>query len=146
MAVKLSRFFAILALSIFCMACGAVKLAAPDRDSAAKQFNVADGYSNIYIYRNEDVFINTEISVDIDGRHAGNTDHKTFILKSITPGKHTIIAHAENTDEIELITVAGKNHFIWLEARIGVVINRAHLHSVNEKNGRAGVMECRLVE
>lgn len=140
------QFILITVFIMTCTACGSVQYMAPEQDSEAKQFKVADGKSNIYIYRYENVVFNTDISVDIDGQHAGVTNHKTYILQSVDPGKHTITAHAENIDELELTTEAGRNYFIWLEVNLGAVTNRAHLHSVSSQIGKAGVNECRLVK
>ncbi len=146
MLLRLLHFLTIVALSTTCIACANVKFAAPNEDSKAKQFNVTSGQSNIYVFRNENLILNTGISVEIDGEHAGNTDQKTFILKSVSAGHHTITAQAENTDTIDLTTEVGKNYFVWLEVRIGAVTNHAHLHSVSEEKGKKGVKECKLVE
>jgi hypothetical protein len=140
------RFLLVIVFTLSCVACATAQHATPDEDSAAKRFNVTNGKSNIYIYRNENLGLNTEISVDIDDKHAGNTLQETFILQTVDPGKHKITAHAENTSEIELITEAGKTYFVWLEVELGVVVNRGHLHSVSEEKGKAGVLECRLVK
>jgi len=109
------RFLLVIVFILSCAACASAQHATPYDDSAAKQFNVTNGKSNIYIYRNENLGLNTEISIDIDGKHAGNTLQETFILQSIDPGEHKITAHAENTSEIELVTEAGKIYFVWLD-------------------------------
>ena len=67
------------------------------------------------------------MSVDIDGSHVGDTEHRTYVVQTVNPGKHVITAHAENTSEIELTNEADKNYFVWLEVSIGVVIPRAEL-------------------
>lgn len=146
MHLRLLQFSTIVAISIACIACASIKFAAPDADSAAKLFNVPNGKSNIYVYRNVNVIIDTAVSIEIDGNPAGNTGHKTFILKSVSPGNHTITANAENTDTIDLNTEPGESYFVWLEVRTGAATNHAHLHSVSEEKGKKGVMESRLVE
>jgi len=127
------------------VACATAQFTTPEEDSAAKRFNVKNSKSNIYIYKNENLGLNTEISVDIDGKHAGNTLQKTFILESVGPGEHTITAHAENTSKIELVTEAGKIYFVWLDVNLGAFVNRGQLRSVSEEKGKSGVMECMLV-
>ena len=146
MPVRLFKFIAWVVLVVSCTACATARLAEPELDLAAKQFQVSAGASNIYIYRNEDIVFNNEIPVDIDGKPAGDTNQGTFILKSVAPGKHSITALAENTETIELTTVADNNYFIWLEVRIGAVTNHAHFHLVDEAQGKSGVMECKLIE
>ena len=146
MPLRLFKFFAWVILVVSCAACATARLAKPELDMAAKQFEVPVGKSNIYIYRNEDIVFNNEIPVDIDGEPAGKTNQGTFILKSVAPGKHSITAQAENTETIEITTAADKNYFIWLEVRIGVVTNHAHFHLVDKAQGKSGVMECKLIE
>jgi hypothetical protein len=146
MLVRLLRILSITALVVACAACASARLAKPEQDAAAKQFQVPSGESNIYIYRSEDIVLNTAIAVTIDGKPAGNTKQKTFILKTVPPGKYTITAQAENTDTIELVTEAGKNYFIWLEVRIGVITNHAHFHLIDEAQGKPGVRISMLIE
>jgi len=86
------------------------------------------------------------MSVDIDGNHAGDTKQKTFILKTVKPGKHVVATHTENTSELTLNTEAGNNYFIWLEVRLGIFVPRAELHLVDKEKGQAGVLESDLVK
>ena len=146
MPLRLLKFVSAVILVVSCVACASARLAKPEQDVAAKQFQVPAGESNIYIYRNENIVFNNEISVDINGKHAGNTNQKTFIFKSVAPGKHSITAFAENTEFIEITTIADKNYFIWLEVRLGAVTNHAHFHLVGEAQGKSGVMDCKLIE
>ena len=140
------RFLSVIVFVLSCVACATAQHATPEEDSAAKRFNITNGKSNIYIYRNENLGLNTEIPVDIDGKHAGNTLQETFILQSVEPGNHKITAHGENTNEIELVTEADKIYFVWLDVSLGAFTNRGQLHSVSEEEGKAGVRECMLVE
>ena len=145
MKTPFSRLLIVIFLSVICFACASVNLAEPGEDLAAKSFKVAEGKSNIYIFRNEDVILNTGVSIEIDGNPMGNTGPKTFILAKVSPGKHVIVASGENTEQLEVETMAGKNYFVWLEIRIGAITNHGHLHLVDENKGKKGVMESRLV-
>jgi len=128
------------------MSCSAVPLAKPEQDAMAKSFSVEADKSNIYIYRNETENFNSEMAVDIDGKHVGATSQRTFIVSSVQPGKHTIAAHGENVSRIEITTEAGKNYFVWLEVTVGAFIPRAKLHSVDQETGEAGVKKCNLIK
>ena len=145
MKFRYPKILILVLYSSLCFSCASVDLAAPDEDSAAKTFNVTDGKSNIYIFRNEDVILNTDVSIEIDGRPIGSTGAKTFILATVSPGRHRIVSRGENTEQLEVETAAGRNYFVWLEIRIGVVTNHGHLHLVDEEAGRKGVMESRLI-
>jgi len=146
MPIILYRLFPIIVIAFSLGACASARLATPEEDTVAKQFNVKNGTSNIYIYRNEGAIVSTGISVSIDDKPASDIDNDTYIFQSVSPGKRTITAHAENTETMELVTEAGKNYFIWLETRIGVITNHAHFHSVSAEKGKAGVKACKLVE
>ena len=146
MSIKPLRLFSIIVVAISLAACASAKLATPEQDAAAKQFSPETGKSNIYIYRNAGTPISTQISISIDGKQAGNLDTDTYIIHSVPPGRHIVTAHAENRDTTELITKEGKDYFIWLEARLGVLTNHAHFHPVSEEQGKAGVSACKLVE
>ena len=146
MKLRFYQLIIVIFLSVVCFACASVNLADPSDDSAAKKFNVADGKSNIYIYRNEDVILNTDVSIEVDGKQMGSTGPKTFIRATVSPGKHTIVASGENTEKLEVTTESGKNYFVWLEIRLGAFTNRGHLHLVTMEEGKKGVMESKLVK
>ena len=133
-------------VSFICISCASVKLADTDADITAKSFAVDSGKSNIYIFRNEDIVLNTPISIQVNGAPLGNTGAKTYILAKVLPGKHTIVAKGENTEKLIVETEADRNYFIWLEVRLGAVTNHGHLHLVNKAEGKKGVAESRLIK
>ena len=146
MKLRIPQLIIVIVLSAICSACASVNLADSNDDSAAKTFSVADGKSNIYIYRNEDVILNTGVSIEVDGKKMGNTGPRTFILATVSPGKHTVVASGENVEKLEVTTEAAKNYFVWLEIKLGVVTNRGHLHLVSMEEGKKGVMDSKLVK
>ena len=146
MKLRFPQLLTVIIISFACFACASVNLAEPDEDSAAKSFAVADGESNIYIFRSEDVILNKGVSIKVDGRPMGNTGPRTFILATVSPGKHTITATGENTEQLEVETVPGENYFVWLEIRLGAFTNHGHLHLMNEDEGKKGVMASKLIE
>ncbi len=146
MSIHPLRLFSIIVVAFSLAACASAKLATPEQDAAAKQFNPEAGKANIYIYRNEGNPFSTQISVSLDGAQAGNLDKDTYMILPVPPGRHIITAHAENRDSTEIITEEGKDYFIWLESRLGAITNHAHFHHVSEEKGEAGVSVCKLVE
>ena len=146
MKLCIHHIIVVFVLSAICSACASVNLADPNDDLAAKTFSVADGKSNIYTYRNEDVILNTDVSIEVDGKKMGSTGPRTYILATVSPGKHTVVASGENTEKLEVTTEAGKNYFVWLEIRFGVVTNRGHLHLVPKEEGEKGVLDSKLVK
>ena len=141
----LLQLLAIATIAMACTACAGVKLAEADADLEAKKFATTPGMSNVYVYRNSSLLIDTTVSVEVDGEPVGHTGHRTFLLESLPPGDHLITAKGENSHTIDLTTAPGKNYFVWLEVKLGAVTNHAHLHLVSEEKGKKGVMESRLV-
>ena len=145
MIINALRFFSFIFVVVI-TSCASVPRASHEIDSQAKLFNVEKGKSNIYIYRNETDNFNTTMSVEIDGEHVGDTEQRTFIVKSVDPGDHVVTAHGENTSEIKIRAEENKNSFVWLEVTVGAIIPRAKLHSVSKEKGRVGVKESSLVK
>jgi hypothetical protein len=137
---------AILAGTLAITGCASVPMATKAADDAAKQFDVTDGVSNIYIYRNESFGGAIKMPVLVNDKIAGDTGANTYILKTVEPGKQTIVSKAENDAMIELTTEANQNYFVWQEVKMGAWSARSKLHLVDEAQGQAGVSECKLVK
>lgn len=140
------KLIILLFLAIVCVSCANSPLAPAADDAKAKRFEVTNGKANIYIYRDEDVVLNTPVSLFLNGEAVGETGAKTYILKTVEPGTYKIKADGENTAEIEVNAQANKNTFVWLEISLGVFTNRAHLHQVDDKKGKQGVRTSHLIK
>ena len=70
MKQRIYRVLVLILISSVCYACASVNLSEPAADTAAKSFQVEDGKANIYIYRNENVVLNTNIGIEVDDRIA----------------------------------------------------------------------------
>ncbi len=86
------------------------------------------------------------MDVLLDGKPVGQTSAKTYMKLEVAPGQHTLMSKAENDDVLNVNTEAGKNYFVWQEAKMGILYARNLLHSTDEKTGKAGVLECKLIE
>jgi hypothetical protein len=84
------------------------------------------------------------MDVEVDGKPVGQTAAKTYFYKEVAPGKHMVTSKSENTDSIEVDTVAGKLYYIWQEVKMGLLYARTKLTLVSEEEGRKGVLECQL--
>lgn len=127
-------------------ACASVPMASTSEDQSAKSFIVPQGQSNIYVYRSETLGAAVKMPVAIDGRLAGDTAAKTFILKTVEPGEHTIVSKTENDATLTITTEPGKNYFIWQEVKMGMWVARSKLHLVDEQKGEQAVRNCKLVK
>jgi len=137
--------FIVIPLLMILTSCGTSQFAKKELDLEAKQFNINQDKSNVYIYRPKVLNFNTEMAVEIDGKHAANTEDATFIFQSLEPGKHIITAHGEGTNEIVITTKAGENYYILLDVRLGVFIPTPVMKLVDAKTGQAGIKKCKLV-
>ncbi|MEO1081760.1 MAG: DUF2846 domain-containing protein [Pseudomonadota bacterium] len=132
---------------IFAMltACAPVDNANTEEAAEAETFQVSEDLSRIYVYRDDNVVLNTRISVSIDGELVGVTGNKTYVVATVDPGTHTIVAKGENTDELTVETVSGEIVFVELGVGLGAFTNRANLFQVESEDGKAAVLQTRLV-
>ncbi|CAN0604697.1 unnamed protein product, partial [Ectocarpus sp. 12 AP-2014] len=79
----------LIAISIGLMsACASVDYADTATENAAKSFAVPADMAQIYVYRDDNVVINTAISVSIDGEPVGTSGNNTFLRGRVAPGAH----------------------------------------------------------
>ncbi len=130
---------------LFLAGCASVEYADTEAVESAVSFSVEENMSRIYVFRDDNVVINTPISVSIDGTLVGVTGNKTYVVATVDPGTHLVTARGENTDEISVETVGGGIVFVELGVGLGVVTNRANLFEVDADRGKAAVLGTRLV-
>ena len=126
--------------------CASVPMASLEKDEQAKAFKVKPGTSNIYLYRNESFGGAVKMDVELDGKPMGKTAERTFFQFAVSPGRHTLLSRAENDSQLELITLEGRNYFVWQEVKAGVWFARNKLQLVDEPTGIVGVRECYLIQ
>lgn len=127
-------------------ACATSDFATETEGAAAKRFEATPDMANIYIYRDDNVMINTSISVSIDGQLVGVTGNDTFILATVEPGEHRIVAKGENTDELVVDAKAGENVFVQLGVGLGAFTNRANLILMDQDQGMEAIRGTRLLK
>jgi len=124
--------------------CVSVPMGDPQQDLALKAFSAKPDVAGIYIYRNETMGAAVRMDVEVDGKPLGQTGANTYFYTEVSPGKHMVTSKAENTDSLEVDTVAGKLYYIWQEVKMGVLYARTKLHLVTEAEGKKGVLETKL--
>ena len=138
---KLSAIFAAFLLM---GGCASVQMASDAEDQAAKQFQPKSNMARIYVYRNETFGAALKMPVSIDGQIIGETASKTYLFKDVTPGQHIVRSHTEKTPELKIDAQANKVYFVWPEVKMGMWQGNSMLHLMNDAEGRAGLMECKL--
>lgn len=121
-------------------------MASSEHDAQAKSFAVKSDKSNIYLYRNESMGAAVKMDVVLDNNPVGQTVAKSYLKLEVSPGQHTLISKAENDDVLNINTEAGKNYFVWQEVKMGILYARNLMHLSDEQTGKAGVLECKLIE
>jgi hypothetical protein len=104
------------------------------------------GMANIYVYRNETLGAAIKMPVLLDGRAVGDTAAKTFLVLEVAPGPHTLVSKTENDSSVTVNALAGRNHFLWQEVKMGFMSARSDLREVDEATGKAGIAECSLIQ
>jgi len=134
---------------LFCIGCAAkVPLAPSTLDLAAKEFPFSPGKANIYIFRAESGFGAAILfQIFLDGSLKGGIAEGTYLFLKTTAGEHTISTFSnENQDSVTLKIEEGKNYFLEVEAKWGVMTARVRIKQVDEKSGREAVIACKRAE
>lgn len=132
-------------LAMFFAGCATVPQASSELDMQAKSFVQNPDKATIYIYRNEAFGGLFRMTVNMDGKHLGETAPFTFFKVEVDPGIHKIISFAETNAEINILVKAGKNYFVRQEVKMGIMSPRSTLYEVGPIQGMAGVKECKLI-
>lgn len=125
--------------------CASVPMAPADLDAKAKQFTTVSNKSNLYIYRNEHFGRAIPMTVSINGKVLGQTAAQTYFWLQLAPGQYNLDSHTENVSNLSLTAEPGKDYFVWQEVKMGLWAARSQLQQVDEKTGRDGVLESKLI-
>lgn len=139
-------FAAAIVASAMLTGCASVPMASPELDSQAKQFTTVPDKAKIYIYRDENMGAAVKMPVLLNGMSVGDTVAKSYILREVEPGEHTIVSKTENDAELRLTADAGKNYYVWQEVKMGAFSARSKLHLVDDAKGQESVKECKLIK
>ncbi|HET8538575.1 MAG TPA: DUF2846 domain-containing protein [Anaeromyxobacter sp.] len=139
----MNRLAALLPVALLA-ACASVPKAPPELDRAAKEFKATPGKANLYVFRDESLGAAVKMSVALDGAPLGDTAAKTFLLKTVAPGKHALVSKAENEDTLEFVAKPGENVFVWQEVKMGFGSARSKLSLVDAASAQPRVAQCEL--
>jgi hypothetical protein len=127
-------------------ACASVPMASMEQDAKAKTFTAPPERAALYIYRNENFGGVVPMTITVNGKVVGRTAAQTYFMFNVLPGTYKVESHAENTSTLSVAAEAGKNYFVWQEVKMGLLMARSLLQQVDDKTGRAGVMESKLID
>ena len=128
----LQRTVVVLLVAIGLAGCASVPMGDTSRDAELKSFSSKPGVAGLFIYRNESFGAAIRMDVEVDGKPVGQTAAKTYFYKEVAPGKHTITSKSENTDSIEVDTVALQDalfaFFLADQRQLGTRVEQPHFH------------------
>lgn len=125
--------------------CASVPMGDLQQDAAYKLFSAKPDVAGIYIVRNEFMGAAYRMEVYLDGKLLGQTAPYTYLYTEVSPGNHIVTSNAtENSDSLEVDTVAGRLYYIWQEVILGSSFFRTKLHLVTEAEGKKWVLETKL--
>jgi hypothetical protein len=133
------------AMLMLVSACASVPMAPPEMDMKAKNMSAPKDKALVYLYRNESMGGAVKMTVNVDGRFAGQTASKTYFMWLLTPGKHEFASITENTSTLNLDAKAGETYYIWQEVKMGAWAARSNLQLVDKAKGKNGVEESKLI-
>jgi hypothetical protein len=138
------RIFGIL-LCLFWAVGAQFPTALADDDAAAKTFATDPEASNLYIYRKANVWGSSiPFQVFVDGNPIGALGNKKYRVIKVPPGQHVIYVLAyENQKSLTIETTAGKNYYLKVSVKVGLVSPRVKLKEVPERKAQKDILKLK---
>lgn len=143
---SMMRLLVLVLCSLIFTGCASVNMAPASQDSRAKNFKPETDQATIYVYRNETFGAAVKMPVLLNGYHVADTIANSYLAMSVSAGNYQVTSKTENDSSLDLKVESGKNYFVWQEVKMGVWSGRSQLQVVSEEKGKAGVLECKLVQ
>lgn len=138
---------AIVGVTVLLGGCASVPMAPAEADAKAKTFVApTDGNATVYIYRNESLGSAIKMPLLLDNASVGDTGPHTYVVREVSPGKHTIVSKTEKDVSLDIDARSGQTLYVWQEVKMGVWSARSALHEVDTSTGQEGVKECKLIQ
>ena len=116
-----------------------------DDDALAETFASDPETSNLYIYRKANVWgMAVPFQVFVDGNPIGALANKKYRVIKVLPGQHVIYVLAyENQKSLTIETTAGKNYYLKVSVKVGIVSPRVKLKEVQEKKAQKDILKLK---
>ncbi|MDB4387627.1 hypothetical protein N9Z15_05435 [Akkermansiaceae bacterium] len=131
-------------LSAIIASCASVPVAPQNMDAEAKKFSPPPGKANVYVIRSGVSGSTVAFQSTIDGVRLGGVVPRHYLMKSVSPGVHTLEAFSnENADMAQFQAVAGENYFYDAIPMMGWSTARTKLKRLDEADGKKKVLSCK---
>lgn len=144
---RFKLFIAALGIAVL-SGCASVPMDTPTADAALKTFAAPPAdQAGLYIYRDSFAGQALKKTVKIDGEVIGETANRTYFYRLISPGNHVLATESEFSDNaIDLMAVAGQNHYVRQSIKMGVFVGGAKLEIIPEATAQAHLQKCELAK
>ena len=129
------------------VACANVSTAPTESDTAAKNFEPAEGQGAVYLYRPARAMgAAMQMQVTVNGDFAGGTGPGTYFRFDLPPGLYTFMSSSPESSATKQLQVEdGQIYFIEQRTQIGLQSARVTMRQVDTATGMAGVRAARLL-
>ncbi|MCH7805936.1 MAG: DUF2846 domain-containing protein [Proteobacteria bacterium] len=80
----------------------------------------------------------------VDGKPIGALANKKYRVIKVLPGQHVIYVLAyENQKSLTIETTAGKNYYLKVSVKVGIVSHRVKLKEVQEKKAQKDILKLK---
>lgn len=139
-----------IALLVFALisACATVTSVDSQADQQAKRFETKSGKSLIYVYRESGFFAGgVKHKFQLDGKPIGEMIQGGYMVLEVVPGKHSLVARAENDAILNSTLEAGKNYYIKQALVDGLgALTRTTLKVTPEEIAKEEIKKCSLIQ
>lgn len=126
--------------------CASVQMASIESDTQSKQFNVAQGKSSVYIYRDESFGSAIKIPISVNDKIIGQTAPHVFFNIALEPGQNKISCFGESTGNLLLSTKADQIYFVRQEMKMGMWTAGCAIYEVPAEEGKKSISECNMAQ
>jgi len=125
-----------------------VPLMPRELDLKAETFRPQPGKTNIYVVR-ENQFKGSAIAFQVllDGKVSGAIAPGTYFLFELPRGPHSVaVVSNENSSSVKINAAEGKNYFVEVTPRFGMMSARVSAEQIDEGRGRKLVIDGNRAE
>ena len=144
---RFKLFLAALGIAVL-SGCASVPMDSPSADATLKSFPAPPAdQAGLYIYRDSFAGQALKKTLKIDGEVIGETANRTYFYRLVNPGNRVIATESEFSDNaINLLAVAGQNHYVRQSIKMGVFVGGAKLEVIPEATAQAHLQKCELAK
>jgi hypothetical protein len=120
-------------------ACASLPRMDDAENTAGKRFEPVPERGVLYVYRESPFGFAVTLPTSVDGRVVGSLGSDTWYRLELTPGRHEVTCHAENTPTHALYVFANEVKFVEVAIQFGIMQPRCRVFEPTDEVGRKSV-------